>query len=161
TVIVLPAAGRHLGAWWRPAVVNTVLRQSPVPVVAFRTADLPSRRLFDGVIVPHDGSRAASRAISTLALLVPPRESRLTLFGVVPTHGPREQPDRRARPLGRVNVVERILDVQAAELRRKLEAVAARARAVGFDVNVAIDIGDPVGKLLDRVEPRGAATLIA
>jgi predicted phosphoribosyltransferase len=74
-----------------PSITEKGIGRSSVPVLVVRAdADaLPGAagapdRLFERVLVAHDGSRSASRAIETLALLVEPERVALTLFGVIP-----------------------------------------------------------------------------
>ena len=145
-----------------------VIHGSRFPVLAIRpdgattaSRNGPSRRLFDHVLTPSDGSPLAWRAIEALGLLGAAGKARLTIFGVVedlarPTldaahHAPAESVGAPVE-----NDLRRRCDV----LREKLQRDVSRARDGGFEASDEVEVGRPADAILGRAES-ATATLIA
>jgi len=143
------------------SIAEKVIRASPVPVLAVRTSEppapsVPARPLFGSVLVPHDGSDLASRAIEALAILGGAGRARLTLLGVVEAYDG-APPSRN--PRDRENVAERFLRLRADDLRETLERVARRARDLGFEVSADVEIGRPAATILDWAKALSASLI--
>ncbi len=143
------------------SVAERVIRRSSIPVLAVRAREpgapgAPVAPLFERALVPCDGSEASWRALDALALFDGERRSRVLVFGVVEAlGGPIEIPPQRSSdPL-----------VEYQRLRREsmewdLARAVARARALGFEAEGAVEIGNPAACILDRAASF-KATLVA
>jgi nucleotide-binding universal stress UspA family protein len=140
------------------SVAERVIRAAPVPVLALRADDaapaapLPPA-LFERVLIPHDGSPMASRAIEVLSRFDGARRSRVTLLRAIDL------------PIGVISpatqgLVAELLLAERDHIRDELEVAAGRARALGFEASAALELGPPAAAVLDRAEAL-AASLVA
>jgi nucleotide-binding universal stress UspA family protein len=146
------------------SVAARVVRASPVPVLTLRAErplqDLsPRPDLLSRVLVAHDGSDLAGKVVDVVAAFArggPPATA--VLYGVVETL---EAPSARflADPEGK-DLAARYLKMQGDELRRLLEKEAERARGLGLETGVEVEIGRPIDRILAR-EASLPATLVA
>ncbi len=138
------------------SVAEKVIRAADLPVLVLRAEDAapaPRGRLFDRVLLPHDGSVRAQRAAETLALLGAGATADVTLFGVVDA-AEAPQPELRA------DAIERILESEAQALREELERARVRVRGLGLSARVEVVTGPVAERIVARAESMGA-TLVA
>ncbi|HVY61487.1 MAG TPA: universal stress protein [Planctomycetota bacterium] len=161
----LIAMTTHGRAGFDAIVLGTVaarlIRTISFPVLAVQAArppgpDAPPIPPFTSIVVPHDGSDLASRAIATLGLLGLAGRARLTLLGVVDTF---EAPTAPPPPGSGRDLAREYTELRKEGLRRELERAAARARDMGFDAAVEIDAGQPAARICDRAAALPASSI--
>ena len=131
------------------SVAERVLRSATVPVLVVpKVAPVPGQRLLDRVLAAHDGSELSSEALIRLRQVLPESPREFHLIGVVEAMG-------GPAKLGGDDVVSRFYQLQADELRARLQDVAARTGG-----RVQVELGNPAEKILDHAKAIGA-TLIA
>lgn len=131
-------------------VAERVIRSSSLPVLVAPKQPLAAGEgLLDRVLAPQDGSEIAEKALGRLGQILPGAPRELHLLGVVEAYVGSAQ-------LGAGDVVSRFYQLQADDLKARLDALAARAGAA----RVHIDLGRPAAKILDRAQSL-QATLIA
>jgi nucleotide-binding universal stress UspA family protein len=127
--IVMCTAGRTgLRHLVMGSVAEKVVRHAAIPVLTFRPEVRLRKRPFRSVLVPHDFSAPAGRALRFAAGLVGPRGRLrvLTVVGLPPEVGPR--------------MAKRVV---AADRARLASLVARTVGAGGPRVAVGVEIGDP------------------
>jgi nucleotide-binding universal stress UspA family protein len=132
-------------------VAERVIRAAKIPVLAV-PEQAKSGGLLTRILAAQDGSELAEAALTKLADLFPSMKGPVELQGVVEAYA---GPVR----LGGTDVASRYYQLQADDLRERLEAVSARLAARGIASQVSVDLGRPAAKILDRAQER-AATLI-
>ena len=134
--ILLSTAGRtglrHLVIG---SVAEKVVRHAPVPVLTFRPNARRGRELFRTILVPHDFSPHANRALKLAASLAG-ADGRLIVLHVVATHPPGV--NRRAR--------QSLVDE-----RRRLARLVARWSATrgAPAIECRVEAGDPYRRIAD------------
>jgi nucleotide-binding universal stress UspA family protein len=141
------------------SVAEAVIRSAPVPVLALRaekpgapgpapkeeaegseaggTAASPEAwpSLFDRVLIPHDGSANARRALDALARFDVNRTSKVTILGVADGQ------------LGADTVAHEVL-----QLKERLFAFADEVRRAGFHAHTIVEAGAPALRILEHAE---------
>lgn len=127
------------------SVAEKVVRHSPVPVITVRPSARLARNPFAKILVPHDFSTHADRALRLAASLAGAR-GRITVLHVaadLPEHASR----LKLRP------------VILADARRRLERVALRIRASrGPRIECRVECGDPYRHIARAA--RGASSVV-
>jgi nucleotide-binding universal stress UspA family protein len=143
------------------SVAEKVIRSASVPVLALRAgkppdpADAPVR-LFERPLVADDGSEPLFRALAMLGRLAP-AGTRPLLFGVVETWDdvppvpPREPV---ASPL------REYLRMRAGWLEKDLLADALRARDLGLEADVKVELGRPARRIVALAESLPASLIV-
>jgi nucleotide-binding universal stress UspA family protein len=161
----LIAITTHGRAGFDPIVLGTVaarlIRTISFPVLAVQATapaapDAPPIDPFVDILVPHDGSDLASRALDALAHLGLAGRARLALLGVVDTF---EAPTAPSPAGSGRDLAREYTELRKDGLRRELERAAARARDLGFEVSVEIDAGQPAARICDRAAARRASSI--
>jgi nucleotide-binding universal stress UspA family protein len=127
------------------SVAERVVRRSDVPVLTARATD--RSRVGDGyeeVLVPTDGSEAATRAVEHAVAVASRTDARVHAVSLVDVGGFAAGPDYNP-PIELVHYLE-----EAGE--RATERVAERARAAGVEVVTAVREGSPARGLLDYAD---------
>lgn len=131
----LVAVGAGHSRWLENLVLGststTILHTAPQSVLVVHTAGTGPGR----VLVGTDGSEGSTRAVRALAALVDPARASVRVLAV------------DATPAGAASDVRR----SAGESAREAADAAGRALGeAGFDVDVEVAEGDPIGLLIDR-----------
>lgn len=158
-LIILSTHGRSgLGRWIYGSVADQVMRESTVPVVL-----IPSTSHFrwpEGraprILIPLDGSPLAEAVLAPALALAETLRAELILVRVV---GLPMGTYAWSYPDGASYLIES-LDLQEAEARQYLDAVAARLRETGRGVTAVTQIGMPAFTIID-VAREQQADLIA
>jgi nucleotide-binding universal stress UspA family protein len=132
--IVLCTAGRTgLAHLLIGSVAEKVVRHAPVPVLTFRPEAGGSKTLFHAILVPHDFSRHATRALRKAAALAGP-DGHLVVLHVVPA-----LPESANRMPARIFATE----------RRRLTQLVRRVLAEknGPSVECRVEAGDPYRRI--------------
>jgi nucleotide-binding universal stress UspA family protein len=142
------------------SVFDRVVRTAPVPVLAVNpvasglgqgagatAAGASPEPTFARTIVPYDGSEIAFRSVDALAKLGEAGRAKVTLLGVVETFGELSNV-KLDGPTDDLRV--RYLQLLARDLRTDVEHAAERARALGFEVDIAISVGPPAQRIIDK-----------
>jgi nucleotide-binding universal stress UspA family protein len=138
-------AGRSgLGHLLIGSVAEKVVRHAPVPVLTFRPDARQGRELFRTILVPHDFSAHANRALKLAASLAG-AEGRLIVLHVVATLP--EAANRLARQ-------------SLADERRRLARLVARLSATrgAPAIECRVEAGDPYRRIADAA--RGADSIV-
>ncbi|MCC7369247.1 MAG: universal stress protein [Chloroflexi bacterium] len=151
-LIVMSTHGRGgLGRWVYGSVADSVLRQSPTPVLLVpprAERSLPADRRLR-LLVPLDGSERAEEAIATAELLAQLLDAELTLLHVV------EPPDYPLHGEGYA-YVPWDQDAELSSARQYLQAHVDRLQAQGIMVSAQAATGKPtwvVAQVVRDVEP--------
>jgi|AntRauTorcE11898_2_1112593.scaffolds.fasta_scaffold09763_2 nucleotide-binding universal stress UspA family protein len=141
------AMGTHgrtgVGRFVAGSVTETVLRKSPVPVLTVRTTDRSEvTGTYDEILLPTDGSEAASAAFEHGIAVAAAFDARIHAVNVV--------------DIGALSI-EEPLPASVLENRRNagqnaVEAVARQARESDLEVVTAVRDGYPAGDLLEYAE---------
>lgn len=143
--ILMPTAGRtglrHLVIG---SVAEKVVRHAPVPVLTFRPDARLARQLFRTILVPHDFSTHANRALKLAASLAG-GDGRLIVLHVVAT-----------LPEGANRIARQVLGEERQRLTRLVARLTATRGAPAVEYHV--EAGDPYRHIADAA--RGADSVV-
>jgi len=125
------------------SVTETVLRKSPVPVLTVRATERSDARgSYDEILLPTDGSEAASVAFDHGIAVATAFDARIHAVNVVDI----------AAVASEEPLPPNVLDIRREAGQKAVEAVASRAREAGLDVATAVREGFPASDLLEYAE---------
>ncbi|MEZ3117357.1 universal stress protein [Halobaculum sp. MBLA0147] len=142
-LIVMPTHGREgLSRYLIGSVSEKVVRLSSVPVLSVRMQQDESLEFpYERILVPTDGSEAATRAATHLVQFAAASDATLHVLSVVDDDG--LGVDLRATESG---------EESEAAAREAVDAVADEAAAHDVEVVEHVEHGSPVEEILDGVE---------
>jgi len=134
------------------SVTERVLRRSEAPVLTARAVDgaLPTGE-YDDVLVPTDGSDAATAAVEHALAVADASGATVHAVSVIEVATSVGVPDTSVPPT--------VLEAHEDRARAAVERVADRAREAGFDAETAVLHGSPARSILDYAADRGVDLL--
>jgi nucleotide-binding universal stress UspA family protein len=129
------------------SVTERVLRRSAAPVLTARAVDgAPQAGEYDDVVVPTDGSDAATAAVDHAIAVATEHAATVHAVSVVDVTVSLGVPDTSVPPT--------TVEIHEERAEAAVEAVADRAREADLDAETAVVTGSPASSILDYAADR-------